>query len=484
VVRSARPREQAAAPTLATLAGGRWSPREDVGDATDRDDPPARSVAVAGWRWTWQPSRRGGTLSGSPPAETSFAEDRAKVRGLRRMKVLATSLLVLAAVIFVVARLAEPGAAWAGYVRATAEAAMVGALADWFAVTALFRHPLGLPIPHTAIIPTRKDQIGASLGRFVEDNFLDPRLLAERLGDARLAVRLANWLSAPANARTVGDQVAAVVRGVTEVLDDDLVQEGLEQVVARRLESVPLAALAGRALAFAVEGGHHHQVLESSLAGIRRFLNDHRATFRERLTHESPWWVPEAIDDRIFAKIYDGVNRFVDDVGTDRDHPLRRDLDARLAELAHRLATSEDLAARGEAIKAEVWDHPEVRAWVGDLWAHLKGSLVEAAEDPGSELRRRLERSLVDAGVTLSRDPALQERVDEWIISAVAYIGDQFRGEAAGLIATTVERWDARDTSRRIEVQVGRDLQFIRINGTIVGGLAGLVIHTFSHLVL
>jgi uncharacterized membrane-anchored protein YjiN (DUF445 family) len=400
------------------------------------------------------------------------------------MKALATSLLVLAAVVFVAAQVGGPDDAWVGYVRATAEAAMVGALADWFAVTALFRHPLGIPVPHTAIIPTRKDQIGESLGQFVEQNFLDPRLLGERLADARLAVRVGDWLAEPANARLVGDQAAAVVRGATEVLDDDLVQEGLEQVALRRLESVAVAPLAGRALEFLVEGGHHQQLLEASLIGLGDFIDDNRDTFRHRLTTESPWWVPESIDDRIFTKITDALDRFIDDVGRDRDHPLRAELDDRLGELAERLRSSPELLARGEAVKAEVLAHPEVRAWFEGLWSSIKAEVVAAADSPESELRRRLEHALVEVGRRLQRDAALQARVDEWIVSAVAYVGDQFRGEAADLIATTVQRWDARDTSRRIEVQVGRDLQFIRINGTIVGGLAGLVIHTVSEVLL
>jgi uncharacterized membrane-anchored protein YjiN (DUF445 family) len=423
----------------------------------------------------------------APPLDVPaapLAEDRAKVRGLRRMKTLATSLLVLAAIVFVTARVAGPDEVWVGYVRAAAEAAMVGALADWFAVTALFRHPLGVPVPHTAIIPNRKDQIGDSLGQFVEENFLDPRLLSARLADARLAARAGEWLRQPDNARLVGDQLAAVVRGVTEVLDDELVQEGLAHAVRGRLETVELAPLAGRAVEFAVDGDHHQQVFDSSLVGLARFLNDHRVTFRERVTRESPWWVPESVDDRIFQKLYDAMNRFIADVGGDRSHPLRRDLDERLRALAEALRSSPELGERGEALKAEILEHPEVREWFAQLWTHVERSLLDAADDPGSELRVRFEAALVGAGEALVADPELQARIDDWLVSAVAYVGDQFRGEAADLIASTVQRWDAAETSRRIEVQVGRDLQFIRINGTIVGGLAGLVIHTVSETLL
>jgi uncharacterized membrane-anchored protein YjiN (DUF445 family) len=418
------------------------------------------------------------------PLDGGNGSEEDKLRGLRRMKRLATALLVLAAVVFVAIRVTDPGGAWAGYVEATAEAAMVGALADWFAVTALFRHPLGIPVPHTAIIPTRKDQIGASLGEFVESNFLEPHLLGERLADAHLARRVGDWSSEAANARLVGEQFAAAVRGVTEILDDDLVQQGIEQVAVQRLESVPVAPLAGRALEFLLEGGHHHQLFDSALIGLGGFLDDNRDVFRARLNTESPWWVPESVDDKVFDKIYTAVDRFIADVGGDPGHPLRLDLDDRLRELAHRLRTSPELLARGESLKAQVLDQAEVRSWLSTLWASIKAELIKAAESPDSELRRRLEQTVTAAGERLQTDVELQARVDQWIVSSVAYLGNQFRGEASELIASTVQRWDPDDTSRRIEVHVGRDLQFIRINGTLVGGLAGLVIHAVSQLLL
>jgi uncharacterized membrane-anchored protein YjiN (DUF445 family) len=399
------------------------------------------------------------------------------------MKRLATGLLVLAAVIYVVARSQEDEVAWAPYVRATAEAAMVGALADWFAVTALFKHPLGIPIPHTAIIKKRKDQIGASLGGFVRDNFLTREVVAERLEEAHLGRRLGTWLSAPEHAAAVGEQSAAVVRGVTEVLNDEMVQSGLDQVVTSRAKQIAVAPLIGQAVDVAIEGDHHQVLLESTLAGVSRFLDDNLPEFRLRLATESPWWVPEPVDDRIFEKIYDAVSRFIADVGTQRHHPLRRQLDDRARKLSLELKESDELRSRGEQLKEEMLAHPEVRAWTASLWGRIKQGLLEAAEDPGSPFRHHLEQALVDAGRSLETDPEMQAKVDAWIVSATTYVAEQFRGEVANLIATTVQRWDIDETSERIELQVGRDLQFIRINGTIVGGLAGLAIYTISELV-
>ncbi len=400
------------------------------------------------------------------------------------MKTVATGLLVVAAVVFVVARLAEnQQPAW-GYVRATAEAAMVGALADWFAVTALFRHPLGLPIPHTAIIKQRKDQIGESLGAFVRDNFLSREVVAERLDSAHLGQRVGAWLADPDHARTVGDQSAAVVRGVTGVMSDESVQAGLEDLVQTRIRSIPVAPLAGRAIDVAVAGEHHQALLDSTLAGLANFLDDNQETLRSRMYNESPWWVPEQVDDVVFDKIYDVLSRFIRDLGADPNHPMRAELDERARRLSADLRENPDLTRRGEELKEELLAHPEFRAWSASLWSRIKAGLIEATENPDSELRQRLDEAVVDAGRTLEQDPALQARVDGWIVDGVGYISDQFRGEVADLIAGTVANWDADETADRIELQVGRDLQFIRINGTIVGGLCGLVIYTISELFL
>ncbi len=400
------------------------------------------------------------------------------------MKTAATGLLVAVAIIFVITRVIEQNHHWVGYIRATAEAAMVGALADWFAVTALFKHPLNLPIPHTAIIQKRKDQIGESLGEFVKDNFLTSEVVSDRLEDAELALRLGEWLEDPGHAKNVGEQSAAIVRGLTEVLQDDMVQGGIDQVVTKRVQAIPVAPLAGRVVDVAIEGQHHQVLIDSTLVGLAKFLNENRGPFRKRLNQESPWWVPEQVDDRIFEKIYDALNRFVDDVGVDRTHELRVQLDARTRELAERLKSSPELLVKGEELKAELLAHPEVRAWVASLWDRIKVALIEATEDPNSDLRRQLDNALADAGRSLRTDPAMRAKVDKWIVDGTSYIAEQFRGEVAGLIATTVQSWDTQETADRLELQVGRDLQFIRINGTIVGGLAGLLIYTLSEFLL
>jgi uncharacterized membrane-anchored protein YjiN (DUF445 family) len=411
--------------------------------------------------------------------------DVGRQRDLRRMKAFATGMLVVAAVVYLVARANEDGsAAWVGYVRACAEAAMVGALADWFAVTALFRHPLGIPIPHTAIIPNRKDQIGRSLGEFVQGNFLTHEVLKQRMAGIHVGQRLGGWLAEPTHAERATGAITDALRGTIEVLDDRTVQEGIGGLVERRLRSTEVAPLLGKVIDATVEGGHHRRLLDAVLTGLSGFLDDNRATMRLRLDQESPWWVPEPIDDRVFNKIFGGVQRFLADLRADPDHEVRASIEHRILMLAERLRDDPVTIAKAEEVKQELLSHPEVQAWLQSLWGELKRGILAAADDPHSELRRRLADGLVNAGKRLATDPELQAKVDDWVERAIEYVVDNYKGEVADIIATTVQRWDGADTARRIELQVGRDLQFIRINGTVVGGLAGLAIHAVGETLL
>ena len=395
------------------------------------------------------------------------------------MKALALALLLAAAAVYVVTKI-DGGGGWIGYVRAFCEAAMVGALADWFAVTALFRHPIGLPIPHTAIIPKRKDQIGRSLGEFVETNFLTQEVLAERLAQADIGARLGTWLSEAANAARASEALGDALRGSLEVLDDREVQHGLERVVRHRIRATPASPLVGKVIDLSVDGGHHQRLLDAVLIGLGGFLDDNRRTFRERLDQESPWWVPEPVDDRIFDKIYTAVGSFLTDVGNDPHHEIRRAVDTRVLGFADRLKSDPELLAKGEALKDELLDHPEFRAWVESLWMGAKQGLIDAAGDHSSEFRLKAADSLQRLGQRLAVDPELQRKVDSWVERSIGYIVDHYRSEVGDLIAATVERWDGDVTAQKMELQVGRDLQFIRINGTLVGGLAGIAIHTLS----
>ncbi len=416
--------------------------------------------------------------------DTTSASEQAQARELSKMKKVATSMLVLAAVIFIVARAFEgEEVTWVNYVRATAEAAMVGALADWFAVTALFKHPLRLPIPHTAIIPKRKNEIGEGLGDFVQSNFLTGEVVAEKLSSVQMSRRLGEWMREPENAKSIVAEVAVVASAISEVLaDDDDVKLMVDGLVRDRLGKIPVAPILGRVIDAGMDGEHHHELYNVALKSAANFLNDNEATFRKRMMGESPWWVPEPIDDRIFDKIYGAVMTFLREVDSDPDHHIKRDMDTRSRDLAERLRSDERLIEQGEKLKQELIDHPEFQLWTQDLWSSLQRGFGEATKEADSDTRRRIEEALMALANRLVEDEALQAKVDAWVESIIVYLAEAGRTEIGALIANTVQGWDAQDTADRIELQVGRDLQFIRINGTLVGGLAGFLIFAFSEL--
>ncbi len=307
-------------------------------------------------------------------------------------------------------------------------------------------------------------------------------MLSERLAHAQVGARLGHWLAQPQNAERASEALGDALRGSLEVLDDKEVQHGLEGVVRRRIRETPASPLVAKVIDLSVDGGHHERLLDAVLIGLGGFLDDNRATFRRRLDEESPWWVPEPIDDRVFEKIYSAVGRFLADVGNDPAHEVRGAINTRVVSFAARLRDDPELLAKGEELKDELLDHPEFRAWMESLWLGTKRGLIESTSDPDSELRRRAVVSLQRLGERLVAEPELQRKVDDWVDRSLGYVVDHYRSEVSDLIATTVERWDGESTARRMELQVGRDLQFIRINGTIVGGLAGLAIHTLTHL--
>ena len=420
---------------------------------------------------------------GGPQIGDAFdAANEAKKQDLRSMKVKATALLLAATSICVACRLLDAQGVW-GYVEAGAEAAMVGGLADWFAVTALFRHPLGLPIPHTAIIPTRKDQIGESLGEFVQTNFLDDENIAGRLDGYNVSARVAGWVLADDNSTTIAKQLGSVIGAVAQVASDDDLSQMIANMVTDQIRDVEAAPLAGRVLEMAIEVGTHDHLFDSALVAVENFLQDNREMLRDRLRNESPWWIPESIDDRIFLKIYDSVYRFLGEINQNPDHDFRSELERRSRDLAARLQNDPELAIKGEEIKAEILSHPEVRRWAQGLWLALKDAIITAADDPSSDLSLRLNDAVIRGADRVLADPELQERLNRWVTTAVRHMTERLSGQVATLISSTVERWDAQDTAERIEVQVGRDLQFIRINGTLVGGLAGVVIHGLGQLI-
>jgi uncharacterized membrane-anchored protein YjiN (DUF445 family) len=402
-------------------------------------------------------------------------------RSLDRMRLRATGLLILMGIIFVVTSSYEATYPWLGYIRATAEASMVGGIADWFAITALFRHPLGIPIPHTAIIPSRKDRIGRSLGNFVQNNFLSPEVLTAKLRAAQISRRAAEWLSLPEHGRTASQHITSVLQGAGKVARDEDVHALLDRTVVEPLRQIAIAPVLAKALALLTVDDRHQQLLDRIIQGLLRLVAENEALIREKIREESPWWVPSVVDDRIHQKVLGGIERTLFEVGSDPDHPLRRQFDELLADWMVQLQESPEVIARAEAIKHQVLDPETSGRLAASLWQELK-QIMGRQETADQESPSALARGLSALASAALEDETLLEKIDGWVIGAVLRVVEQHRGEVGQLIAQTVSSWDPAEMSRRIELLVGRDLQFIRINGTLVGGLVGLLIYTASRV--
>jgi uncharacterized membrane-anchored protein YjiN (DUF445 family) len=417
------------------------------------------------------------TTSPLPPTPNEARKARQLVTTRRR----ATALLGAVTAVFVATVVAgADDGTLLGYVQAGAEASMVGGLADWFAVVALFRHPLGLPIPHTAVIPERKDQFGETLGDFIQGSFLTPEAVVERVQLARVGDRVAAWLADPVNAERLAAHLADGAVQVAVLLKDDDVQAALDGVVRRRLETTPLAPLAGRALAAVTREHRHAEVLDAALRGLDHYLDEHRDDLRARFEAKAPWWLPGAVEDRIFERLIDGARAVLDDMVTDHTHDLRRQLDDRIEQLAQDLQHSPALRARGDELARELLEQPELRTLVAGMWADAKATLRQQAADPESELRRQLAHAVEAAGRRMVDEPALTAGLQNGVEAGVRYVVEHFGSEISGLVSGTIDRWDGEETARRLELLLGPDLQFIRINGTVVGGLAGLILHAIA----
>ena len=429
---------------------------------------------------------RGSTVTdaSAPAGDVLGLDPEQQRRDLRRMKAVAAAVLVVAALIYLLTRRAEAAGApdWVGYVRAAAEAGMVGGLADWFAVTALFRHPLGLPIPHTAIIPTRKDALGRSLGNFIGANFLAEPVVRDKVRRSRLSRRVGGWLGQPGHAARVSTELATVVRAGLEVLRDDDVQEVIDSSILPRLASVPLGPSAGRLLGDVVTGRAHHGAVDLVADSAHRWLVANRERVITVVASQAPAWSPALLDRQVGARVHTDLVRVAADVVADQQHPMRVALDAYLGRLAADLREDPATMARAAALQAAIIARPEVRRLVGDLLEAARRLALELVEDPAGPLRARVTSALVELGTRLENEPELQAKVDGWLEEAVAYVVVTFRDELTTTVTDTVERWDGVQTARKVELQVGRDLQFIRLNGTVVGALVGVAIHAVDRL--
>ena len=411
-------------------------------------------------------------------------DDFQRLRDLRRMQRIAVGLLIGMAVVFVVSFVLQDRYPWLGYVRAASEGGMVGALADWFAVTALFRHPLRIKIPHTNLISNKKDEIGAGLGSFVEENFLADDVVHAKLSEISGARTAGRWLSERANAERAAGMVASAGLGALTVLNDNDVQDFVEGLVRKHVVDPEWGPLLGRAADSFVSGGHHEALLDIAAERLEDWLVGHPEAFDRVVSSRLPSWMPSVVEKFVDNRLHAEAVRFAQRVAAEPEHPFRLAVTKFLGDLARDLQEQERLQGQLENFKHELFDSPRVRALATSTWETARAALVEMLEDPESDLRVRMVSAAQDFGRKLVEDATLQYKIDVWVMGIVEHLVRNYRHDLAGVITETVQRWDAREAAEKIELQVGKDLQFIRINGTVVGALAGLTIFAVATLVI
>ena len=437
-----------------------------------------------------------GPATGASRARASLAEsfagadpeaDAQRRVALRRMKMVALSFLIGATGVFLACRWAQAHTSlgvWVGYVGAAAEAGMVGALADWFAVTALFKHPLGIPIPHTAIIKRKKDQLGEGLGTFVRENFLSPPVVETKLRDAQVPGRLGKWLSEASHAVRVASETATVLRVLVELLRDEDVQHVIDRMIVRRIAEPQWGPPVGRVLGSLLAENRQEALIQLLADRAFQWSLNAGEVIQRVVERDSPSWSPRFIDHLVGDRIHRELMDFTDKVRRNPDHELRRSATRFLFEFADDLQHDPATIARADAVKEQLMARDEIANAAATAWKTLKRLVFEGVDDPSSALRTRITDMVVRIGESLRDDADLRDKVDNWIVRAVQHLVSQYGVEITAIITDTIERWDAEEASRRIELHVGRDLQFIRINGTVVGALAGLVIYAVGQLFL
>jgi uncharacterized membrane-anchored protein YjiN (DUF445 family) len=399
------------------------------------------------------------------------------------MRMFATGMLVAMAAVFILAtHLQDLHPAW-GFVRAFAEAAMVGGLADWFAVTALFRHPLGLPIPHTAIIPRNKDRIGETLASFLRDNFLTPSVVARRMRNVDVAGAVGRFLANPPREGRLREGASRLFASLLESLDEERLGGMVKTAVAARLRTLEVSPLLGKTLEAAMTEERHIPMLDSIVTWAGRTLDANEDLIRD-MVHQRAGWILRlaGLEEKLADAIIDGLRRLTIDMAVDPGHPLRSKAEEGLATLAWDMQHDPEMRAKVEGWKSEIIANKAVADWVGGLWENSRAALLRSARDPQAALAGKFGEALKQLGETLQSDPRLSTALNAFARRAVVGVVATYGSGIVTLVSETVRGWDARTITGRLENAVGRDLQYIRINGTLVGGLVGLLIHTFEVL--
>lgn len=401
---------------------------------------------------------------------------------MKRIRRVATGLLFLMAFVFVVSKLLQPDYPYLSFVRAFAEAAMVGALADWFAVTALFRRPLNLPIPHTAIIPNNKDRIGESVANFLEHNFMTRDVLRDELKQIDFAGAVAGWLAIPANRRALSEQIVKGVPAFFRLVEDEDIGRFMQKAITETLRNIKGAPMLGEVLEILVVNGRHQLLFDHFIVWAANALERNKPLIRQKVHERTPRWMPRVLDEKLYERILEETQHILEEM-QDEDSEWRLRFQIAMEDLIEKLKTSPEYHAKLENFIGQALNHPMFHSYVQQIWLDVKARFIADAASPDSNALAQLDNAARIFSDALSQDKAVQLKLNQWILEFSVDVIARRRGDIASLVKRVIQKWDAETVSRKFELYVGKDLQYIRINGTLVGGLVGLLLHTVSHFI-
>ena len=412
--------------------------------------------------------------------------DEQKRIDLRKFKTFATALFVLMVVVFIVSTILQKKMEthWLGYLRAFSEAAMVGALADWFAVTALFHHPLGLKIPHTNLIEKSKEKIGDNLGDFVVSNFLSPKNIKPYIQKLKVSTLAGDWLSKQRNQELLMNQITTIILDILNKLDDELVVNFIRSKAEEMVQDLKMNKLLGGGLEYILERNDHQKIVTKFATLIKNYILQNQELVQSRVKKESFSLIPKFVDDALANKITNGLSKYFEEIEQSDEHPLRQEITQKLFEFSSELKINEEWETELQTVKNNFLTNEKMQEYARNIWMSIKNTAKKELENQDSVLKNYVKKNIETLSQNLRNDVQFQNKVDQWLrVTAYKYIlknTHQF-GE---LISGTVGNWQGRELSEKLELEVGKDLQFIRVNGTLVGGLVGLLIYTITEFFL
>lgn len=408
-----------------------------------------------------------------------------KETNLKKTKSIATGILLVMIVVYIAAKVYERTSPWIGFVRAFAEASMIGALADWFAVVALFRHPLGIPLPHTAIIPANKDRIGESLGEFVQSNFLTQEVIKEKLQSLNVTEKIALWLENPKNSELIIDEVCLFIPRILDTLDDKDIRKFLSDNISSAINSIEFTpSIIGNFLSIFTSQNRHQILLDHVFVLVKELFDTYKPDLKQKISRECPlWFVLVGGDTAIYNKIVKGMHETLEQFVANPNHELRKKIDEEILMFVEKLKTTSEFKDTWEKFKAVISHHPTIKHYIDNVWEDIKKIIIRNFTNSESYIRIQLRKNIVATAKGLLQNTTLLQKINSWIEAVTMSAITRHGHEVSGMIAERIKKWDARTVTQKLELQVGRDLQYIRMNGTIVGGIVGVIIHALSSFI-